>query len=70
MKKIRLEIERLRVESFEAAPEKDGGRGTVRAREVTMRDEQTCDRTCGDSGIVMCDATFCDPSCVYHATCP
>jgi hypothetical protein len=65
MRKLKLDPERLEVESFEAPPS-GAARGTVRARAWT-RDagEQTCARTCADSVDVMCDATFCDPGCMF-----
>ena len=67
MRKLKLSPESLRVESFEA-PSSADGRGTVRARESenTYGDERTCGSTCFDSGMVECDITLCNPSCVYH----
>lgn len=48
MKKVQLNVETLRVESFEAEA-RDGGRGTVGAHSVyTVRYHSQCDETCDD----------------------
>ncbi|HEX8244256.1 MAG TPA: hypothetical protein VF541_12185 [Longimicrobium sp.] len=47
-RKLRLEPETLRVESF-GTVEGDGSRGTVRAHGYTEPDYPSCARTCGAS---------------------
>jgi len=47
-RKLRLDPETLRVESFEATEEGDG-RGTVRGHAYTDPDYPSCARTCGAS---------------------
>lgn len=67
MKKIRLELDRLEVESFEAEPDRGRGRGTVRGNmpwtELVTRcqctDWETCVESCGGS----CELTLCSPTC-------
>jgi hypothetical protein len=43
MKKIRLDLDALAVDTFEPAARKDAGRGTVRAHAETEWGEHTCD---------------------------
>lgn len=79
MKKIRLRLESLAVESF-AANARTGEMGTVRGREATARcggedtfyvscNYSACPLDCSDG----CDSSLCgvsNPSACYTCTCP
>ena len=62
-RKLRLEPETLRVESFEAT-EADGGRGTVRGHGYTKPPYPSCALTCGASPPPS------DDFCRMSGTCP
>lgn len=49
MKKLKLDPESLRVESFRPTPETDPGRGTVEANGYTEPGYPSCNVTCGAS---------------------
>jgi hypothetical protein len=52
-KKLRLNLEDLRVESFDTSPVQGAQRGTVRGQDTqfgTCGTEQTCELTCGSAG--------------------
>jgi hypothetical protein len=78
MKKLRLDAESLRVETFEAVEMETGRRGTVRARGFT--EEPGC--TEADSCLVSCNTCYTspytcdgahtcwDPTCNYATNCP
>ena len=56
--KLKLSLDDLRVDAFETTPAETGGRGTVRAREMT---EGTCNHTCGASCAGTC-GVWCLPT--------
>lgn len=68
MKKLRLELDELAVESF-AANERDGSRGTVAGREFTQYADEcvtpngTCERGCWDGTVAYSCAATCQGSC-------
>jgi hypothetical protein len=67
MPKLKLDLDTLRVESFESTPAA-AERGTVAAHaEITAPVERsnadTCDRSCGDGG--SCYVTWCWEVCWY-----
>jgi hypothetical protein len=64
-RKLRLDPETLRVESFVATEEGDG-RGTVRGHGYTEPGYPSCDRTCGVSPSPPNSEDFCRMS----GTCP
>ena len=64
-RKLRLDPETLRVESF-VAIEEGGGRGTVRGHGYTEPGYPSCDRTCGFSPPMPNSEDFCRMS----GTCP
>jgi hypothetical protein len=84
MRKIRLDLDELQVDSFTTA-EQPGGAGTVRGYvsvqcgsdytcnyEDTCAGVVTCARSCGNCGTYYCasgDPSCTDPSCVYSCTC-
>jgi hypothetical protein len=55
MRKLRLDLDELAVQSF-ATGETEGGRGTVAAQEVTVL-------RCNDTGPTGCDINTCPLSC-------
>ena len=79
MKKLRLQVETLRVESFSPREEADGAKGTVRANSFVTVDpyvnpcsepaSQYCMETdfhwntCGNSCVNMCFPTGTQPGC-------
>jgi hypothetical protein len=54
MKKLTLDLEALRVESFEAAAPRDGLRGTVHAADAMTVPPYCMTFTCGDSVVRPC----------------
>ncbi|HEV7589685.1 MAG TPA: hypothetical protein VGO40_16335 [Longimicrobium sp.] len=78
MKKTKLRLDDLSVESFDTAVPDRGRTGTVRAHAQTI-DGPTCDgrQTCWDSCDGVCGTYFCvtnfdscgQQSCVYTCTC-
>jgi hypothetical protein len=71
MRKLKLDVDRLAVESFAAAEERPTARGTLRG----MMSGSECatgwgDATCRGFGScdpwMECDATAVEPSCVPH----
>lgn len=62
MKKLKLEVDELAIETFETA-ETVEEQGTVRAHHHTLEDIDTCDggNTCWDSCDGVCGTYFCTP---------
>ena len=52
MRKLKLEIDALVVESFNAAPTEEAARGTVQAN--ALSDAVTCPRVCGGTIEISC----------------
>ena len=70
MRKVKLEIDSLRVESFDAAPSGMAGRGTVRGHDYTEvwegcpeRQTKPQEYTCGVSCLGPCQHTMEVPDC-------
>jgi len=77
MGKLKLDLDDLHVESFQAQPEKVERRGTVEGREFTVGCYSylfgTCpvDLTCGGTcGALTCVVSRCDPICKQTETEP
>lgn len=73
MKKLTLDLDALRVESFDTDRARDE-RGTVRGNAVTLDENPTCDggNTCWDSCDGVCGTYYCvtlDASCGQNHSC-
>ena len=68
MKKMTLDVDALRVESFQTA-DASGGRGTVRAHDgaCTVAPEGTCVKTCGN--IPACTEDVCRGGAITFNAC-
>jgi hypothetical protein len=74
MKKLKLTVEALRVESFETADQEMGRRGTVRgnasASTCAQRDCDCHDHTEWDASCATCIDLTCEAVCYTDVDCP
>ncbi|HEX8695608.1 MAG TPA: pinensin family lanthipeptide [Longimicrobium sp.] len=75
MRKLRLKLDALRVESFETAAAAPREAGTVHGHARPTRQQQTCDLTCeGDgcplSGYGSCQPDTCEECTASPTVCP
>lgn len=62
MKKMKLSLDDLKVESFQTTPENDANEGTVFGY-ITPGPGNTCDPGCTDTLQASCNGTCDDPTC-------
>ncbi|HEX8690809.1 MAG TPA: hypothetical protein VF746_00060 [Longimicrobium sp.] len=71
MRKLRLDLEQLHVETFDTGPEDPDGRGTVEAYKVRAVTYGTCwqscspEDTCPDNCSQSCPGVTCAETCPY-----
>ena len=69
MRKLRLELDRLTVETFDPDGLEDGGEGTVLAHAATLN-PRSCGGTCNLTQICGCGGpTAVDPTCSTEPQC-